>query len=126
AGGRGAQCGERSGACADGPGHQGGLAVPGRACHGAAPAGAVPLAGPRPAPVAALICRHRRGNLPPAPATTVQQGEWTMSLKTLTAAALSTTMIVGLALPATADVSTRTIRVSNGIAAEHPVGNGVD
>lgn len=49
-----------------------------------------------------------------------------MSLKTLTAAALSTTMIVGLALPATADVSTRTIRVSNGIAAEHPVGNGVD
>lgn len=49
-----------------------------------------------------------------------------MNFKSITAAALSTTMIVGLALPAAADVSTRTIRVSNGIAADHPVANGVD
>ncbi|MBW7920859.1 MAG: TRAP transporter substrate-binding protein [Rubellimicrobium sp.] len=49
-----------------------------------------------------------------------------MTFKTLAAAALSTTMIAGLALPASADVSTRTIRVSNGIAADHPVANGVD
>lgn len=38
---------------------------------------------------------------------------------------LTTALATGLALPAVAQISTRTITVSNGIAETHPVGNGV-
>lgn len=38
---------------------------------------------------------------------------------------LTTALAAGLALPATAQISTRTITVSNGVAESHPVGNGI-
>lgn len=46
-------------------------------------------------------------------------------MKTLTELTL-TTALVALALPATAQIATRTITVSNGVAETHPVGNGVE
>ncbi|WMT86663.1 TRAP transporter substrate-binding protein [Pelagibacterium sp. 26DY04] len=48
-----------------------------------------------------------------------------MTLKSTIAAALAATMIAGMAMPAQAQISERTIRVSNGVAEDHPVGDGV-
>ncbi len=45
-------------------------------------------------------------------------------MKTMTAALAAVTCL-GLALPAAAQISDRNIRVSNGVNADHPVGNGV-
>src|SRR5699024_5561664 len=41
-------------------------------------------------------------------------------------ATLTGALCLGLALPAAAEINNRNIRVSNGIAADHPVGNGVE
>ena len=49
-----------------------------------------------------------------------------MTLKAILAAGVSATLIVALTVPASAQVSQRTIRIANGIAADHPVGKGVD
>lgn len=43
----------------------------------------------------------------------------------LTKLMLSTAIAAGLALPAAAQISNRTITVSNGVAESHPVGNGI-
>ena len=47
-------------------------------------------------------------------------------MKTTTRLALTTALCAGIGLPAAADISTRTITVSNGVAESHPVGNGVE
>jgi TRAP-type transport system periplasmic protein len=39
---------------------------------------------------------------------------------------LTTALATGIALPAVAEISTRTLTVSNGVAETHPVGNGVE
>jgi tripartite ATP-independent transporter DctP family solute receptor len=39
---------------------------------------------------------------------------------------LTTALAAGLALPAAAEISTRTITISNGVAETHPVGNGIE
>jgi len=44
----------------------------------------------------------------------------------LTKLTLTTALAAGLALPASAEISTRTITVSNGVAETHPVGNGIE
>lgn len=49
-----------------------------------------------------------------------------MTLKAILAAGVSTTMILALTAPVSAQISERTIRIANGIAADHPVGDGVD
>lgn len=46
-------------------------------------------------------------------------------MKPIIAASLAATLAMSVALPAHAQISTRTITVSNGIAEEHPVGDGV-
>ncbi len=46
-------------------------------------------------------------------------------MKTDLKLALTTALAAGLALPAAADISPRTISISNGVAETHPVGNGV-
>ena len=46
-----------------------------------------------------------------------------MRTKTLTA--LAALLAMGVALPATAEIQERNIRMSNGVNADHPVGNGV-
>jgi TRAP-type transport system periplasmic protein len=46
-------------------------------------------------------------------------------MKSFVVATLATTLALGTALPAFADISNRTIRIANGIAEDHPVGNGV-
>ncbi len=48
-----------------------------------------------------------------------------MTLKSILAASMAATMIAGMAMPASAQISERTIRVSNGVAEDHPVGDGV-
>lgn len=48
-----------------------------------------------------------------------------MTLKSIIAASMAATMIAGMAMPAQAQISERTIRVSNGVAEDHPVGDGV-
>jgi tripartite ATP-independent transporter DctP family solute receptor len=48
-----------------------------------------------------------------------------MKLKSIFAAGLAATLVASIALPASAQISQRTIRVSNGVAESHPVGNGV-
>lgn len=48
-----------------------------------------------------------------------------MTLRSILAASLAATMIAGMAMPASAQISERTIRVSNGVAEDHPVGDGV-
>ncbi len=47
-------------------------------------------------------------------------------MKTLTKLSLTTTLALGMALPAVAEIQTRTITVSNGVAETHPVGNGIE
>ncbi|MDO5528191.1 MAG: TRAP transporter substrate-binding protein [Paracoccus sp. (in: a-proteobacteria)] len=47
-------------------------------------------------------------------------------MKTLAKICVTTALASGLALPAVAEIQTRTISVSNGIAETHPVGNGVE
>ncbi len=47
-------------------------------------------------------------------------------MKTLTKLSLTTALTAGLALPAFADIQSRTITISNGVAESHPVGNGVE
>lgn len=47
-------------------------------------------------------------------------------MKTLTKLTMTTALVAGMALPAVAEISTRTITVSNGVAESHPVGNGVE
>ncbi|MGP9791136.1 TRAP transporter substrate-binding protein [Roseinatronobacter sp. NSM] len=47
-------------------------------------------------------------------------------MKTLTKLTLTTALVAGVALPALADISTRTITVSNGVAETHPVGDGIN
>jgi tripartite ATP-independent transporter DctP family solute receptor len=49
-----------------------------------------------------------------------------MQLKAILAAGVSATLIMALVAPASAQVSQRTIRIANGIAADHPVGDGVE
>ncbi len=49
-----------------------------------------------------------------------------MKLKSVFAAGLAATLVASIALPASAQISQRTIRVSNGVAEEHPVGRGVE
>jgi len=49
-----------------------------------------------------------------------------MTLKALLAASVSATLIAALTVPASAEVSARTIRIANGLAADHPVGDGID
>jgi len=49
-----------------------------------------------------------------------------MTLKSIVATGLAAILLAGVALPAHAQVSNRTIRIANGIAEDHPVGNGVD
>lgn len=49
-----------------------------------------------------------------------------MKLKSIFTAGVAAAAIAGMALPANAQISERTIRVSNGVAEEHPVGRGVD
>lgn len=44
----------------------------------------------------------------------------------LTKLTLTTALAAGLALPASAEISTRTITVSNGVAETHPVGDGLE
>lgn len=46
-------------------------------------------------------------------------------MKTLTRLTITTALAASMALPALADISNRTITISNGIAESHPVGNGV-
>jgi tripartite ATP-independent transporter DctP family solute receptor len=46
-------------------------------------------------------------------------------MKSIVAASLAATLALSVALPAHAQISNRTITVSNGIAEEHPVGDGV-
>ncbi len=46
-------------------------------------------------------------------------------MKTVLKLTLTTALATGLALPAAAQIATRTITVSNGVAETHPVGNGV-
>jgi TRAP-type C4-dicarboxylate transport system substrate-binding protein len=46
-------------------------------------------------------------------------------MRTTTRLALTTVLATAIALPAAAQISTRTITLSNGIAETHPVGNGV-
>lgn len=46
-------------------------------------------------------------------------------MKTLVTASLTAALCLGIALPAHAQISNRTITVSNGIAETHPVGDGV-
>ena len=46
-------------------------------------------------------------------------------MKSIIAASLAATLAMSVALPAHAQISNRTITVSNGIAEEHPVGDGV-
>ncbi|WP_196259303.1 TRAP transporter substrate-binding protein [Pelagibacterium limicola] len=48
-----------------------------------------------------------------------------MKLKSIFAAGLAASLVASIALPASAQVSQRTIRVSNGVAETHPVGNGI-
>jgi tripartite ATP-independent transporter DctP family solute receptor len=45
---------------------------------------------------------------------------------TKTLSTLAAVLLVGTALPASAQIQERNIRVSNGINADHPVGNGID
>lgn len=47
-------------------------------------------------------------------------------MKTVITASIAAALALGVALPASAEVSTRTIRIANGIAEDHPVGKGVD
>lgn len=47
-------------------------------------------------------------------------------MKTLTKLTITTALAASLALPALADIQTRTITVSNGVAESHPVGNGIE
>lgn len=47
-------------------------------------------------------------------------------MKNLTKLTLTTAIAAGLALPAAAEISNRTITVSNGVAESHPVGNGIE
>jgi TRAP-type transport system periplasmic protein len=47
-------------------------------------------------------------------------------MKRLTTLTLTTALAAGLVLPAAADIQTRTITMSNGVAESHPVGNGVE
>ncbi|WP_127145518.1 TRAP transporter substrate-binding protein [Pelagibacterium montanilacus] len=47
-------------------------------------------------------------------------------MKTVIATSLAAVLAVGVALPAHAQISERTITVSNGIAEDHPVGDGVE
>jgi TRAP-type transport system periplasmic protein len=47
-------------------------------------------------------------------------------MKTLTTLGLAASLALTTALPALADIQTRTITVSNGVAETHPVGNGVE
>ena len=49
-----------------------------------------------------------------------------MNKKSLIATGLVATLLSSVAAPAFAQVSERTIRIANGIAQDHPVGNGVD
>ncbi|WP_439136916.1 TRAP transporter substrate-binding protein [Roseicyclus sp.] len=46
-------------------------------------------------------------------------------MKTVAKMTLTTILAAGLGMPALADISTRTITLSNGVAETHPVGNGV-
>jgi len=46
-------------------------------------------------------------------------------MKNTILATLTGALCVGLILPAAAEISNRNIRVSNGVAADHPVGNGI-
>ncbi|WP_220475293.1 TRAP transporter substrate-binding protein [Paracoccus onubensis] len=48
-----------------------------------------------------------------------------LALKKTLAAGLAATMVAGLLAPASAEISKRTIRVSNGVAEDHPNGEGV-
>ena len=47
-------------------------------------------------------------------------------MKTVITASIAAALALGVALPASAEVSSRTIRIANGIAEDHPVGKGVD
>jgi TRAP-type transport system periplasmic protein len=47
-------------------------------------------------------------------------------MKSIIAAGLAATLVASVALPAHAQISERTIRISNGVAEDHPVGDGVD
>lgn len=49
-----------------------------------------------------------------------------MKTKSLVAAGLTATLLASSVIPAHAQVSDRTIRIANGIAEDHPVGDGVD
>lgn len=49
-----------------------------------------------------------------------------MNKKSVVVASLVATLMSGVATPAFAQVSDRTIRIANGIAEDHPVGDGVD
>src|SRR5690606_12914101 len=49
-----------------------------------------------------------------------------MNRKSLVAAGLAATLLSSVATPAFAQVSERTIRIANGIAEDHPVGDGVE
>jgi TRAP-type transport system periplasmic protein len=46
-------------------------------------------------------------------------------MKTRTLTALAALLAMGVALPASAEIQNRNIRMSNGVNADHPVGNGV-